>query len=603
MEKMDRTTLEIENGSQVEIDFLFEGIHNDERLRSEAQNILDSYSHPWDILAEALQNSVDGIEQRWEKDQSVQPLIQIDFNCAFRTLRIYDTGIGIPQDQFREILIPHVSFKKGKNTRGEKGVGLTFICFSSNKLGIETCDGKELCSGNVAGASSWVKGNQAERPKLKDFSVRPFDGSSRPHRYFTELTIQVAERDDSEFDLFDHTQERLIHLLRTKTAIGNTGSLYGSEIGQIPLDIMVRLTYTGKDGIPGETVSVPFRYAAPHDYISKNSWLEFQKYLELRQTPGHEKKARGKSIVLRGSTEKGGRKIKYYAFASSRTNFDEISKEHNLYNGDELDITPGIFISTKRMPTGIVVPPPRTRATPYWFNLFIMLEDDGLRFDLGRKALRGRAVEMFKNIALKEVWAKMVPHISEIMPEPVGLELQREKELQELREKVKLAPSLDYAKIQYLKEPSNEQSVIAIFHELLGAGLLEGYRTYHNSAFDQYDSIVNYRIKKSKVGRNQAGVFPKDPLDFDIIVEFKYEASAILDDIEEGKKHINEIKLLVCWKLDKRKFKEEHIEIEDLEPDDVVYYGATHRLIFPNIQSIRTLDVLCLEEFLKNLPG
>lgn len=43
-------------------EFLRETV-NANRLRTEAKNILDSYSHTWDILAESLQNSVDAIEQ------------------------------------------------------------------------------------------------------------------------------------------------------------------------------------------------------------------------------------------------------------------------------------------------------------------------------------------------------------------------------------------------------------------------------------------------------------------------------------------------------------------------------------------------------------
>jgi hypothetical protein len=41
---------------------------DEEILRTQAQNILDSYAHPWDLLAEALQNSVDAIEQKIAKN-------------------------------------------------------------------------------------------------------------------------------------------------------------------------------------------------------------------------------------------------------------------------------------------------------------------------------------------------------------------------------------------------------------------------------------------------------------------------------------------------------------------------------------------------------
>ena len=41
------------------IDFLREP--TSDRLRREIKNICNSYSHPWDILAELIQNAVDSI--------------------------------------------------------------------------------------------------------------------------------------------------------------------------------------------------------------------------------------------------------------------------------------------------------------------------------------------------------------------------------------------------------------------------------------------------------------------------------------------------------------------------------------------------------------
>ena len=57
-----------------DFDFLTETI-DDELLRHNAQNILDSYAHPWDILAETLQNSIDAIELKAEKVKDFQKLV------------------------------------------------------------------------------------------------------------------------------------------------------------------------------------------------------------------------------------------------------------------------------------------------------------------------------------------------------------------------------------------------------------------------------------------------------------------------------------------------------------------------------------------------
>ncbi len=144
--------------------FLSESLAN-ETLRANAQNILDSYAHPWDILAEGLQNSVDAIEQRAEQDKHTKKTIEIVFNANERGIEIADTGIGMTCQQLKEILAPGKSLKRGVvNLRGEKGVGISFMVFSCNIFKITTCDGKNTTSLEINGAHNWIKGAIKDEP-------------------------------------------------------------------------------------------------------------------------------------------------------------------------------------------------------------------------------------------------------------------------------------------------------------------------------------------------------------------------------------------------------------------------------------------------------
>ena len=66
------------------------------RLQTEARNILDSYSHTWDILAESLQNSVDAIEQNVKENPNAATFIQLVLNTNLRSIEISDTAIPSP---------------------------------------------------------------------------------------------------------------------------------------------------------------------------------------------------------------------------------------------------------------------------------------------------------------------------------------------------------------------------------------------------------------------------------------------------------------------------------------------------------------------------
>src|SRR5260370_24904317 len=145
---------------------------DEEILRAQSQNMLDSYAHPWDLLAEALQNSVDAIEQKIAKDRKAKAHISIVFNCKLRSIEVSDTGIGMSADELKEVLAAGKSLKRGKaGLRGEKGVGVSFIVFASNRFRIESSDGKQTTSIQIDSANNWIRGSEPKEPEFTNVSV------------------------------------------------------------------------------------------------------------------------------------------------------------------------------------------------------------------------------------------------------------------------------------------------------------------------------------------------------------------------------------------------------------------------------------------------
>lgn len=108
------------------VDFLSPGI---DHIRKSIKGIKDSYNNEWDILAELLQNSVDAIRRANNKENKIDIII----DSQQRQIKVIDNGVGIQKDQLPVLLKPFSTDKEFDNTVvGEKGVGLSFVIFSSN---------------------------------------------------------------------------------------------------------------------------------------------------------------------------------------------------------------------------------------------------------------------------------------------------------------------------------------------------------------------------------------------------------------------------------------------------------------------------------------
>ncbi|PYV18016.1 MAG: hypothetical protein DMG21_06280 [Acidobacteria bacterium] len=155
------------------------------------------------------------------------------------------------------------------------------------------------------------------------------------------------------------------------------------------------------------------------------------------------------------------------------------------------------------MPTGIVLPfPTGTTEAGYWNNFYFLVEAEWLSFDAGRKVVPGRTQEVIKR-ACKGIWDEMrvwktrfVGHEGE---ESVDQFAEAQK-VQTRVDRVRGFPDLGLGKIPFAKVPQTEQATIAVFHEILGRGLLKGYQTFDINTASTYDAVVKYSLSGSDVG-------------------------------------------------------------------------------------------------------
>lgn len=582
----------------------------DDLLREQATNILDTYSHTWDILAEALQNSIDAIEKAASLDAQIIKSVRVVFDARSRSIEVSDTGSGMSLETLKKVLIPNFGTKRdAADSRGEKGLGLSFILLSCNRFRIETCDGQQAIYTEVDRANDWVKRKNPNRLTFQNTKIdspKQFQQSKTYTRIWAEL---ITMPDDNNEDLFGYNRSRVIYALRSKTAVGNTFPLFNNE-QQPPVDIHIELKYIDGEGIEGPYENVPYRYAPPDEFLRPQ---DVGTWGNVSHDILQNKKIRVKAVKYNGVTKTdSGQSIKWYAFVSSRTTFDDISSESNIRyenrddpSQDRNDLEPGIFVSTRTMPTAIQIPPPRSQQAAYWGSYFILLEYDNLKLDMGRKHIRGGANLMLRTVA-RSIFNETVNSLPQFISktvQPFKL-LDKENSLDELKAKSRTAEDLGLPQIPYLKVPTEEQDVISVFHELLGNGLLKGYRTYRSAINEQYDAFINYKpdqtvlgeiVKRSKIPSNG----------YDFFAEFKFEASRILPDYETIK-NPRDIKLLICWQLDPKPFKDQNITVLEIEPGGSHFHGVSHELEFPvsfAFADNNILPVICLKSYIEMLKS
>ena len=676
---------------------LFETSNETIRKR-QARSLLNDYSHPWDVLAEALQNSVDAINKRyrlqiaqqlgislavletaieqavkdavendcelfthdyrkWSTKKHARNLIQVWFeilaeklgqgvdvvSSAFdsvgrtytgvisiervmnsRKIIVKDNGTGMSFNKLRDSLKRGVTFKGSASEIGELGNGLTYMVAACDNFKMHVCDGSEESVVQIVGMHEWIQ----DADGAKGFP----EPMSDPHRIgpssdcFTEASMESMRRIESDYpDIFDSTvnTNRLIHLLRTKTAVGQIYDLvcYPVFDGFRSNGINVVLT----DDFSGmrSTTQIPFSFGGPADVMGQTS-APTQKPLALlslksaksmikrkQDIGGHALQGRGIYISPTGRT------LYHASFAINRQWYKEASLAAGLCNNPSgttknlgtYDVTSGIELAVKGMPTAVRISPPVTGFQGYWGNFHVIILDNMLHFDEGRKTPVGGRTRLYQDCAEKVLFGEITTGVLKraIKDAVIPLNLtQMSNERQSfIQGRVSGRSPLGRTDVKIRNIPRYEQDVVALFHELIGCGILPFYCSLDCSSKSTYDAIFEYTIPKSKIGTIVQQVEgSRGNLNDTVIVEYKLNGEDLIEDIASDVKFYYMIDLLVCWDIDSGVCKKLSADLQVKPLTHVRYWGTTHELhlsssVFLSVGSGRSLDVISIKELLK----
>ncbi len=549
------------------------------------------------------------------------------------------------REEFQFFLKPNVSFKESRDLRGHKGVGATFLAYGYTLFLAQSKKPDSQFSVALRGGRDWAEdvGGITPRPKFeaREFSSAELDSEDSG----TSIEIMIG----------DHSNERprdlgwigaqnasqWLDVLRLKTPLGGVYLTTGE------MSVEVEVSVIALDGTATKARTEHAEYYFPHEInglkcknvreidearrkIKGDAKVQFQKLSseykqleclweiwsanELIDDDGDFQEQFGdeeKTLIERHDVSA------YVAFMSS-------AKFWNQFNDDILKLRKGrrivhggLQLASDNMVQGDLSVIPLTSAIGYQNNSHIVVHFSNGSPDLGRKAFQPELKSAAEKIAIRIVTI-MRRYLSHLRPDTGSLVTTTGKELFDWknnqirhRDRSPLDRSFEGRSLPIKSVPQQEQDVIALFHELLGLGVLRGLNILATSQHERYDSLFlcNYTGESDDwrydSQRNPLGIASDFPIPYESepkVLEYKFDLVSLIDDFSKEVKFIDQIDFVVAWETGDR-YKERFFLQSLLVGDEGStrhIFGSTHAAYILGEPS-RKFEVLLLKDLLSFL--
>jgi hypothetical protein len=392
-----------------------------EYRRRTVEGVLESYHSNYDVLAEAVQNAVDAVEDAKLTDLKPPFLIEVTVNLSENWIGILDTGVGMSPEEVTSAFAPHVSFKpnspvrakrdKKNMYRGYKGVGLTFLAYGTDDIIIHSKHDGALTKGRMKYGRVWATGERSD-PALMVEDTAPSPLESQARGTYMQVQFSQTTRPRSLSKLAsDVSLWRTI--LRTKTAIGQV--LMGRKS---IAPIKVKLTVIDAQGTKTTDVEPEFLY--PHQ-IKRSPPFRFLDLVDYHKTypeqtnPPAEKLRQdglylewGPERILEELTEKQqtaySEQIKKYApflYAFVPYQGSVWSELNQIVTGhsNRIYLDSGLMLAVNRQRLAESVDIEATRYETFSRNVFVIVHFDDAKPDQGRKTIEVEAEDFAQRAA------------------------------------------------------------------------------------------------------------------------------------------------------------------------------------------------------------
>jgi len=611
--------------------------------KREIKNILKSYVSNYDPFSELIQNAMDAVEKRRNIDQNYTPKIYINIDLKENSVEITDSGCGFEDSEFRVFLAPSISFKSGGKTRGNKGVGVTYIAYGFNHLYIRTKNPHFSYQGLMRRGREWIEDSDGSiaRPKIEKTETESHLFNTIDQGSSFKIVFSGSHIRPIDLSWYKATTaEQWIYLLLLKTPLG---SVILPQLNKKRIDF--DLSVVDRDGNITTINDKPAIYKYPHLEISAS-----QKLSDIRNTllntitkNGDPQRAAMKFknsngiyeiydaqtlIDLTGAKEEEIKIINNYNttaygyFAYSTEVWDQLNnKKAKLRKGLRI-IKGGLSIANNHMIQGDSITIPLTKNIGHQNQAHIIVHFEGADPDLGRKGFQPELKDLAEKISVSIV-RELSGHRSYLKSDSgaqadIDKEIKVDEWLKKLESHEKDFPLvlnneaffLPTKKISIGAVPQSEQDVIVLFNQLIAGGVIRGIRLLSTSQSSQYDGVFRFCAEDPLENlyfdevKNPLGVHPEQLTKTYIlkpkILEYKFTLDGLMREFESGVKDEINVELAIFWSMGEEYRKKYHV-ISLLDFDNThhrKHHGITHIL---NTDTNSYIYAICLEELFELL--
>lgn len=624
--------------------------------RREISNILRSYTGYYDLFSELLQNALDAVDKRTDEGDLVpgDGRIWVVIDLQKHSVQVTDNGCAMDLQQMRQFLKPNFSFKSGLVSRGSKGVGATYLGYGFNSLQISSRHDEKTYSGLIENGRMWVDDSSGIVPRPRIVPCDPHDAPFAALERGTAITVKLKGENIRPRDLTWYqasTAKQWLALLRIMTPIGGV-HLDGSHPPQVAIEVKV-IDQSGNT--TSDSITAP-EYLYPHKVIGRSAsiveYLKDQqdrvaKGLDVSKIPPKFKSLNGlwgswSASELLDEPDKFYCPIKpsldaaekllakeagisiYVYLAFSTELWDSLNDSTLKLRKGARVLHGGLQLATRHMPQGMTLTIPMTNNIGFQNLVHIVLHFQNAEPDLGRKGFQPEFVRLAEKIAVSATTAfrrryalMRKPGMAKIFNDEVKIDTWiKAQEQHEQTHKLVIKGAglfLPTEELPIRSEPLVEQDVVALFNQMLSAGLVRGIQLISSSQYNQYDGLYRVRMEppyeKFILGQDNplgidADFFTKEgPYVTKVkVLEYKYTLDGLIEELQSGVKDINDIGLVVVWTMG-TKWKEmfdvtSHLDEETVHLRQI--HGTTHQFVH-SVSGIHAFEAVVLQDLVHYL--
>jgi hypothetical protein len=551
-------------------------------------NILKSYTGYYDVFSEVIQNALDAVQTRQRREVSgYDPKIWITLDIPGGKVRVVDNGIGMDENEFKYCLRPSVSFKRQADLRGHKGVGATFLAYGFSFIKLQSKQPGVALAAVLRQGRQWAEDTSGTipRPKFEGAAFSVPELANEDSGTCVEVMVGQApgERPKDLAWIGAQNAEQWYNVLRIKTPLGGVYLSTAKFRPRIFIEVTSSEKFVGRfetnraeyfypheipdakvaalkdlkaalDAIPGDSATkftkLPGEFKRLDciwDVWDKEELLDENSYFSSALTDEQRLLIERHQVMV------------YACFLRSAKMWGELHDEvFGLRKGQRI-IHGGLQIASDFMVQGELSIIPLTSTIGYQANSHVVVHFIDGDPDMGRKVFQPELRELAEDLSVRAVntFKKFLQHLKPDTGAQVispGKELEDWKRAQEgHRDRKPLAFDKDGVRLALVSSPQQEQDVIGLFHELIGANLLRGFRIFGTSQSERYDSLFFMEYDGDVLFRPHVchlGIRRDYSLPYTTeakVLEYKYTFDSLMDDFDKEEKFEKQVDFVVCW--------------------------------------------------------